>query len=319
MTEDISICILAFNHEEFVGKVLDGILMQELSYTFKVYINDDCSTDRTIQIIESYQDRFSEKLILFKNERNRGQLNALSNFISNAEGKYLTLCDGDDYWIESTKLQQQVDFLESHPDYVACCHDAIIESHKIDEKNLIGKLQSKSNFRYISQYTRYSSSEIQPYELLIGQTYIQNCTLIWRSFDLSTELKNIKHIKFNLDWFFSVILASKGKIHFQNDAWSVYSDHAGGRTKNNLFHSYLSDKIKLLKYLFHFEFYNKPYFRYMLYELISKEYYGLIMLKSNSKKSTIYLLKCAFLYAKYSCLKTTSFLWYVWKYRKQFD
>ncbi len=319
MNEIISICILAYNHEQFIEKVLDGIFMQELSYSFKVFINDDCSTDQTVQIIEKYQAIYPNKITLFKNDQNRGQLHALENFIPNLTGRYVTISDGDDYWIEKSKLQKQIDFLESHPDYIACCHDALIESFDIDGENAIAKLQSKSNFKYISQFTKYSSNEIQPYELLIGQTYIQNCTLVWRNFELSTEIKNIKNINFNLDWYFNVILASKGKIYFQNVAWSVYSDHPNSETKNTLFHSYLSDKIKLLKHLFKNEFYNKPYYRYMLYELISKEYYGLILLKSQKKKSTKFILKCALNYSRYSFFKTTSFLWYVWKYRKQFD
>jgi glycosyltransferase involved in cell wall biosynthesis len=318
MKEDISICILAYNHEKFIDKVLDGIFSQVLSYTFIVYVNDDCSSDETVKIIEKYQSQYPDKVVLFKNERNRGQLNAIKNFVSESSGKYLTFCDGDDYWIENTKLQQQIDFLESNSDFVAYCHDAVIEKHEIDKNNELGSFQKKAHFNLISQFTKYSSSEIQPYELLNGQTYIQNCTLIWRNFDLTQYFSKVENITFNLDWYFSVILATKGKIYFQPSAWAVYSDHAGGRTKNNYFHSYLNDKVKLLKTLFKIEFYNKPYFKFIIFELMAKEYYGLIIMKSEKPKSKKFVFLCLKNYLKYNLLKSIHFTSYVIKYRDKF-
>lgn len=315
--ELVSICILCYNHEKFIAKVLDGILEQEISFDIKIYINDDCSIDNSLKIIEEYQKKEISKIELFRNDKNKGQKEGVINLLNQARGKYIVLMDGDDYWIYNKKLQTQIDFLEKNLDYIAYCHDAHIEKHGLDE-NPISSLQSKGFYKSISQFTKYSSNQIQPYELLKGDSYIQNSTLVWRKIDLTPILKLIKDVRYNLDWYLGVLLASKGKIHYENELWSVYSDHSGGRTKNNYFHSYLPDKVKLLKTLFKIDFYNKLYFRYILYELISKEYYGMIVMTSGSKKSKIYLFKTGLKYAYFSFLKTSSFLRYLLRYRNEF-
>lgn len=316
-SELVSICILCYNHEKFIAKVLDGILEQEASFDFKIYIHDDCSKDNSLKIIDEYQNREGAKIELFRNNENKGQKECVFNLLHQAKGKYIVLMDGDDYWIYKHKLQYQIDFLEKNLDYVASCHDARIENHELEETR-ISSIQSKSFYKTISQFTKYSSSQIQAYELLRGESYIQNSTLVWRRFDLSSNMERIKDVQFNLDWYLGVILASKGKINYINEIWSVYSDHSGGRTKNNYFHSYLPDKVKLIKTLFKIDFYNQLYFRYILYDLIAKEYYGLIVMTSGYKKTKRFLFITSLKYARYNLLKICAFLYYVLRFRNNF-
>lgn len=315
--ELVSICVLCYNHEKFIGKVLDGVLKQEISFNLKIYVNDDCSTDNSVNIINEFKSNANYPVELFRNEKNKGQKAGVYNLLNKACGKYIVLMDGDDYWTYNKKLQTQIDFLESNSDYIASCHDARIEKYELEESK-IASLQSKGFYKTISQFTKYSSNQIQAYELLRGESYIQNSTLIWRNFDLTSTLEQIKNVRFNLDWYFGVLLASKGKINYINEVWSVYSDHSGGRTKNNYFYSYLPDKVRLLKTLFKIDFYNKLYFRYILYELIANEYYGMIVMKSENKKTKLFLVKTALNYVRYNLLKTSAFLYYVLRYRNNF-
>lgn len=315
--DKLSIVIMTFNHEAFIGKVLDGIFAQKVNFNYRIYIHDDASTDQTVAVIKNYQLKLPGQITLVEGTINKGLMSGVSHFLNIIQSKYLVLSDGDDYWIHPYKLQTQIDFLEANPDYIASCHDAEIRSEYIDKNNRIATLQTKRHFKSIAQFTTYFSDKIEPYQLLEGKTYIQNCTLIWRKFDLNAYLPVMMHVTFNLDWFFSVILASKGKIQYINEPWAVYSDHSGGSTKNKYFHSYISDKITLLKFLKRTDFYGPIYFRYQLNDLLAKEYYSLIMLPSEEKKSTGQLLKYLMQFLRYKLLGAMAFTKYVLLYRKQ--
>jgi len=314
----VSVIIIAYNHANFIKKTIENILNQKINFKLEIFILDDYSTDKTREIIRDNFGKIPDIQISYNSE-NEGQYKSVLKILNNVQGEYLILCDGDDYWTNEHKLQTQIDFLDNNLDYIASCHDVEIIS-TVDKKNAseIAIKQSKGFYKYISQYTTYFGDTIEAYQILEGKTYIQGCSLVWRKFDLKPYLKYFEKSKFNLDWYFTVILVTKGKIQYINEPWAVYSDHLGGRTKNNYFQSYLSDKIVLLKSLFNFEFYNQLYFRYMIYDLISKEYYGLIVSKSSKNKTTWFLFLCSINYLRFSSLKTISFLYYVLIYRKKF-
>lgn len=115
----VSVGMLAYNHEKYIAKALDSILMQEVNFDYEIVIADDCSTDRTREIILKYQAKYPDIIRPIFNEVNLGgQSNA--NVIRTAcIGKYRATLEGDDYWVTTTKLQRQVDFLEQNPDYIA--------------------------------------------------------------------------------------------------------------------------------------------------------------------------------------------------------
>lgn len=314
--ELVSICILCYNHDKFIEKTIEGVIRQKVTFQIKIYINDDCSSDNSVDIIEKLVEKYPNQIVLLKNNNNMGQLAGVKRLFSQIKGKYVAFFDGDDYWIYDQKLQEQVDFLEKNTDYIASCHDALVisqDDHK--NKNEIFQNQSRHFYKYLSQFTHYSSNEIPAYRILTGETYIQTATLIWRNCDLSFYLKTIKDVKFNLDWYLMVTLGAKGKINYINEPWAVYSNHADGRSKKIYYHTYLPDKIKLLKSLFKIEFYNKPYFRYHIYDVISKEFYSLIIGNSSKKKSGFFLAKNLFQYSRFNLLKVCSFVKYVIKYR----
>ena len=133
----VSICCVTYNHEKFIRRCLDGFLMQQTQFPIEVIIHDDASTDGTQKIIEEYTSKYPGIIFpLFQKENQyrkgvRG-MNAKFNF-PRCTGKYIALCEGDDFWNDPHKLQKQVDFLEAHPDYFLTGHDANI----IDENEHI--------------------------------------------------------------------------------------------------------------------------------------------------------------------------------------
>ena len=124
----VSICCLTYNHEEYLRDTLEGFLMQRVDFPIEILINDDASTDHTAEIIREYAAKYPFIRAFFQpvNLYSQGKDLCLEVLYPRARGKYVALCEGDDYWTEPTKLQRQVDFLEAHPAYSACVHDTML-------------------------------------------------------------------------------------------------------------------------------------------------------------------------------------------------
>lgn len=123
----LSIVCPAYNQEAFIAQTLDGFLAQETNFPFEILINDDASTDGTPHIIAQYVERYPEIIRPFYHGVNQYQLGkpCVPALFKEARGRYIAYCEADDYWTDPRKLQIQVDFLESHPDYSMTYHDAI--------------------------------------------------------------------------------------------------------------------------------------------------------------------------------------------------
>jgi glycosyltransferase involved in cell wall biosynthesis len=119
----VSICTLAYNHEKYVVDAIESFLNQEVNFKIEILIHDDASEDNTAEIISKYRCEYPhliKTLIQTKNQYSQGVDPEWNFLIPMAKGKYIALCEGDDYWTDPLKLQKQVDFLESHPDYSVC-------------------------------------------------------------------------------------------------------------------------------------------------------------------------------------------------------
>lgn len=116
----VSICSITYNHAPYIRQCLDGFLMQKTNFPFEIIINDDCSTDGTTEIIKEYAAKYPDLIKPIFHDENQYQKGVRGIFVKfvfpKAQGKYLALCEGDDYWTNPLKLQKQVDWLETHPD-----------------------------------------------------------------------------------------------------------------------------------------------------------------------------------------------------------
>ena len=120
---EVSIRLMTYNHESFIEDALEGIIAQKTSFPFEIVIGDDCSTDKTFQVIHNYEERYPEKIKVLQRSEQLGIRKNSVDIISHCQGKYIALLDGDDYWIDVEKLQKQVDFLENHQDCSLCFHN----------------------------------------------------------------------------------------------------------------------------------------------------------------------------------------------------
>jgi glycosyltransferase involved in cell wall biosynthesis len=121
----VSIHCITFNHEQFIAKALDSFLEQQTSFPVEIVVGDDCSTDDTRKIIETYVSRYPDRIRLIASVVNVGPAANFERTLTACRGKYVAICEGDDYWRDPTKLEQQVRFLERFENYVMCFHDAV--------------------------------------------------------------------------------------------------------------------------------------------------------------------------------------------------
>lgn len=119
----VSVCMITYNHELYIRQAIEGVLMQKTSFPIELIISEDCGTDATRSIIQEYQKKHPDIIVADLPESNRGMMANSSHCLGLARGKYIALCEGDDYWIDPLKIQRQVAILEENENIGLCYTD----------------------------------------------------------------------------------------------------------------------------------------------------------------------------------------------------
>lgn len=235
----VSIICNAYNHEKYIRKALDGFVNQKTDFDFEVIIHDDASTDRTADIIREYQKRYPKliKAILEnENQYSKGIDITRQIDLPLANGKYIALCEGDDYWIDCKKLQKQFKYMEEHPQCSLCIHNGILVNEcgeKIGEK-----------------ITTNVAREFQCEEVIDGGG---GFCLTNSIFTRSIIVKKVSEMmEYGLDYFWQCYLASEGSIFCFCDKMSAYRVFSNGswtsriKTNVNMRFKYIEKSEKAL-------------------------------------------------------------------------
>lgn len=151
----VSVCIQTYQHIRYIKKAIDRILMQKTDFDFEILIGEDGSEDGTREICIEYAKKYPNKIRLFLHHRENnirinnkptGRFNFLYNLFS-ARGKFIALCEGDDYWIDNFKLQKQIDILNENPNLIGSYHE--MEILFKDRKELFSKELNNNKSRII--------------------------------------------------------------------------------------------------------------------------------------------------------------------------
>ena len=206
----VSIRCNTYNHERYIRQCLEGFVIQKTNFRFEAIVHDDASTDGTAAIIREYAEKYPDIIKPIYETENQyskhdGSLRKIIN--KHMHGKYIAVCEGDDYWIDPFKLQKQVDFLENNPEYglVHTAAKSYHENKKIFDRNNIGK--------------GFSNVE----DLLVVN-HIAALTVCYRKhlyFDYLSEITPQSSWKMG-DYPLWLYIGFHSKIHFMNDVTSVY-------------------------------------------------------------------------------------------------
>ena len=150
---EVSVICLTYNHEKYIKQCLEGFLMQKTSFKFNVLVHDDASTDKTTDIVKEYVQKYPKMFIaLYEKENQYSQDNGKKfsrQMIEMAQGNYIAICEGDDFWIDEYKLQKQYDVMENNPSVsivvgkTICCNEDGSPSEKVFPQQIYGFNQSR--------------------------------------------------------------------------------------------------------------------------------------------------------------------------------
>lgn len=208
----VSIRCFTFNHQNYIEKCLDSLLMQQTDFPFRIVVHDDASTDGTAGIVKEYQRSFPNIIIAVVEgsnlySRDDGTLqHAVDRYIT---GKYVAICEGDDFWVDDRKLQKQVDFLERENDYVACGHAA----YYADES---GRLMEDRFFNYGK-----GSREIKTEDIITDWVMATNSLVYKNECVPNNEIPYLQKAR-NRDFALISFLTLQGKFYYFDERMSAY-------------------------------------------------------------------------------------------------
>lgn len=212
----VSVVTITYGHENYIMQTLDGVMMQDYPGKIEFIIANDNSPDQTDIVIKSYlssakiPENFEIKYT--KHDANKGMMPNFIWALEHATGKYIALCEGDDYWTDPLKLQKQVDFLEANPDHILHGGKAQVLRDNILQE-IIGHPRPKNGYRLEDFYTRNN---------------LITCTVMFRNSFVITN--SFSHLIFG-DWkLYTIMLSQKpGSMAYVSDElYAVYRIHGGG-------------------------------------------------------------------------------------------
>lgn len=221
----VSIYCTVYNHEKYIAEAIEGFVMQKTDFKYEVLIHDDASTDQSAEIIRSYEQRYPDiikPIYQNINQHSKGVRICQAFNYPRAKGKYIALCEGDDYWTDPHKLQKQVDYMEQNPGCTFCFHNAFLanDTSGLFKKAMIPHADQNRKY-FFNQNKSYNVGELQ----LLG--FIPTASFLYR-----------KEISDNLpDWYFNapagdlaikLIAASYGYAYYINEIMSVYRINVKG-------------------------------------------------------------------------------------------
>lgn len=262
----LSVLLLSYNHEKYIKQTLDSIISQKTNFRIKIIIHDDASTDKSQDIINEYISKYPELITGILQEENQFSkgANIFSDFMRQyIEGDYVAYCECDDYWIDEYKLQKQVDFLDTHPDYTACMHNCIMVNQDNEEIDCV-----------YSIYAPYKTHTYSLTRLALNNSFPgQTASKVFRSKYMFYKTKEeeiaVNKLRTNGDVINNLYLLLNGKVYCMEDFMSAYrvvqaegSSWTAANYGKNLSDKYFISSLDLRNYAKNF--YNVKYKNYLV-------------------------------------------------------
>jgi len=220
----LTVASITYNHENYISEALDGMLMQETDFPFEIIVHDDCSTDNTVNILKEYAGKYPKiiKLILQKENQHSKGIKTISLVFEKAVGKYIAICEGDDYWTDPKKLQIQLDEMRKIKNCQMSFHSAIDKWEDNSRKDEITTKQADGN-------KLFSANEI----VLGGGGFCPTASLMFEKEAVENLPDWYEKALFG-DYFLQVFGSLKGGALYIDRPMSVYRRNTPGSWTNTM-------------------------------------------------------------------------------------
>jgi len=220
----VSITCITYNHEKYIAQAIESFLMQETDFDYEVLIHDDASTDGTADIIREYESRYPDiikPIYQTENQYSKGLRIGTVYNLPRAQGKYIAICEGDDYWLDPFKLQKQIDYMEDHPECSMCAHAVKVV-----------KDDNQAAVRFIEPY--HENCEVPVEDIITGGggfiginsiVYPRECMVSPPDFFLRAPVGDVP---------LQLYLATQGRVYYLNEAMSAYRIGVAGSWTNRV-------------------------------------------------------------------------------------
>lgn len=216
----VTVIMVTYNHEKYIAEAIEGVLMQEVDFPIELIVADDCSPDGTPEIIQNVIDNHPKGhwVNYTRHQMNKGMMPNFIWALEKAKGKYIALCEGDDYWVDPLKLQKQVDFLEANEDFSICFHPVeILENGEIYPDDL-----------------EKVAGETTILDLAKGN-FINTPSVMFRRENIKNLPKELLRFPAG-DYALHMFNAQFGKIEKLSEPMAVYRIHSGGIWSSQAIH-----------------------------------------------------------------------------------
>ncbi len=207
----LSVCLITFNQVDYIRQTIESIIGQRITYTWNLIIADDCSSDGTKEILREFKSHNPDLIKLILQEKNVGPAKNWRDLLNSASGKYIAYCEGDDYWIDTNKIQTQIKFLEEHKEFVGCFHNS---EERYEDEN-------KSSFLYCN----YPSAQRITFRDLSFANVIPSCSMVYRNKLFAEYPEWIFRLKMG-DWPLHLLNAQFGDYWYIPKIMAVHRLHS---------------------------------------------------------------------------------------------
>lgn len=244
MEEDIKVSVfcLAYNHEKYIRETLEGFVSQKTNFNFEVLVHDDASTDETTNIIREYEKKYPhiiKPIYQKENQYSKGGNLSYRYLYPRAKGKYVALCEGDDYWTHSLKLQMQYDFLENHPEVSLISHRA----KRITREGQILATKAKKDI---------FEKKLDMQTVVDHLSEITTASMFYRKSHYTSRIDFLKTIR-GYDYVLKILLLSDGYAYIFDKEMSVYRVNAENSwtqriaSNSQLYRQHIAQSIETLE------------------------------------------------------------------------
>ena len=206
----VSVAMLTFNHERFIRQAVGSVLCQKSNFEFEIVISDDRSTDTTPEILRELQADSAGRIRLLHHDSRLGVNRNLLETLNACRGKYISLLEGDDFWLAKEKLATQIVFLESHPECSSVHHNVF---RQVDDDTESRSLMHKSRPRSM------------PLREVLRENPVATCSVVFRN-EFPNGLPGWLLDAAMPDWCLHVLNAQSGQLGYIDQPWAVYRQHS---------------------------------------------------------------------------------------------